>query len=146
MPFIDHVKLFTDGCSRGNPGAASIGILILDGSSNGELKRYNEAIGHMTNNRAEYRALLKGLELCAAHTRRRVTCHMDSELVCKQMNGDYRITVPELRDLCLKVKNAAQLFDSVTYVHTARTNPYMRKVDRMANEALEGRGPGAPDS
>lgn len=136
--FLDHIKLFTDGGARGNPGPGAIGILILD-NSNQELERHSECIGHTTNNRAEYRALVKGLDMCAHHTRKRVTCFMDSELVVKQMNGDYRLKNDELRKLFHEVTKCAGVFEHVTYQHVGRKNSYMKKVDRMLNDAQEGR-------
>lgn len=136
--FLDHIKLFTDGGARGNPGPGAIGILILD-DANQELGKHSECIGHTTNNRAEYRALVKGLDLCARYTRKRVTCFMDSELVVKQMNGDYRLKNDELRKLFHAVKECEQVFEKVTYQHVSRTNQFMKKVDRMLNDAQEGR-------
>lgn len=139
-PFIEHLKLFTDGGCRGNPGPGAIGILILD-SSNGnvELDNHAECIGLTTNNRAEYRALIKGLDLCAKHTRKRVTCYMDSEFVVKQMTGKYRLKNAQLRELFHEVKDRERIFEEVVYTHVKRTNQYIRKVDRALNGALEGR-------
>ena len=84
MPgYIDNVKLYTDGGCRGNPGPGAIAFRILD-ENNNELERGSECIGHTTNNRAEYHALIKGLECAAKHTRGIVRCYLDSELVIKQ--------------------------------------------------------------
>ncbi len=136
--FIDHVKLFVDGGSRGNPGPAAIGVLILDGDKNQLLLRA-QCIGIATNNQAEYHALIWGLNLCAGHTRRRVTCYSDSELVVKQMIGHYRLKNDVLLQLFQRVKQCEGAFDEVVYTHVVRTNPYIQKVDRALNEALEGR-------
>ncbi len=139
MPkFIDHVKVFVDGGSRGNPGPAAIGVLILDGDKN-VLCFCADCIGTATNNQAEYHALIWGLSLCAGHTRRRVTCYSDSELVVKQMIGHYRLKNKVLLGLFQKVKQCEGAFVEVVYQHVVRTNPYIRKVDRILNEALEGR-------
>ena len=70
------VRLFTDGGSRGNPGPGAIGLLILD-ERNNEIDSFKECIGHTTNNRAEYQALIKGLDLAARHTRDKVYCYLD---------------------------------------------------------------------
>lgn len=139
MPrFIDRVKLFTDGGCRGNPGPGAIGMIILD-VDNTELHTHAECIGNTTNNRAEYHALIKGLRLCAKYTRGRVTCYSDSELVVKQMNGDYRLKNEELLALFQKVKDLERVFTEVIYQHVNRTNQFIKKADRLLNEAYEGR-------
>ena len=136
MPkFIDAVKLFTDGGCRGNPGPGAIGIIILDGD-NTELHSHAECIGSTTNNRAEYHALIKGLRLCAKHTRGRVTCYLDSELVVRQMNGVYRLKNEELLGLFQKVKDLERVFSEVIYQHVNRTNQFIKKADRLLNEAF----------
>jgi ribonuclease HI len=137
--FIEEIKLFTDGGCRNNPGPGAIGVLILDGAGNQELFRHAECIGHTTNNRAEYRALIKGLDLCAKHTRGRVYCFVDSELIVNHMNGVWRLKNDELRELYHEVKKKEQVFREVVYQHVKRENPYMKKVDRLVNEAFEGR-------
>ena len=140
MPkYVGEVRLYTDGGSRGNPGAGAIGILITDADGN-ELERHAECIGHCTNNQAEYRALEKGLDLCAKHTRGNVTCFLDSELVVRQMNGAYRLKNNVLRQLFNKVKDRERPFQAVVFNHVKRTNPNIRQVDRLLNEAMEGHG------
>ena len=136
--FIDHIKLFVDGGCRGNPGPGAIGTLIMDGDGN-QLLLEAECIGYTTNNRAEYHALIKGLDVCARYTRRRVTVYTDCELVVKHMNGDYRLKNDALRKLFHQVKQCEQVFERVIYTHVKRTNPNIQKVDRILNEALEGR-------
>ena len=85
MPRIETVKLYSDGACEGNPGQGAIGCLVLD-ENNQELDSYSECVGYTTNNRAEYLALIKGLECAARHTRNTVHCYLDSELVVKQLN------------------------------------------------------------
>jgi len=138
MSFIENVKLFIDGGSRGNPGPGAIGVLLLDEAGN-ELFRYSRCIGHATNNAAEYQALIEGLRRCAEFTRKRVTVFTDSQLVFKQMNGEWRIKQPHLQELFLEVKHLEDFFEEVIYTHVKRTNPFMKKVDRLLNEAFEGR-------
>ena len=136
--FVDHVKCYTDGGCRGNPGPGAVGILICDASNN-ELDTYSECIGHTTNNRAEYVAVIKGLPRCAKFTRRRVTVFCDSQLVINQMNGSWRLKDETLRNLCLEIKNLERLFDAVIYTQVNRNNPFLKKADRLLNEAFEGR-------
>jgi len=134
--FIDSVKVFTDGGSRGNPGPGAIGVLILDPQNN-ELDSLASYIGHATNNQAEYRALIAGLDRAAAHTRGTVDCYLDSELVVRQLQGRYRLKNPILRDLYHEVKNKERPFDRVTYTHVKRENPNVKKVDAMLNHKMD---------
>lgn len=143
MAFINELRLYTDGGCRGNPGPGAIGILILDFQNN-ELHSHAEVIGNCTNNRAEYTALIKGLDLCAKYTRRKVYCFLDSELVVNHMNGVYRLKDDSLRELFYNVKRSEQAFAEVIYQQVPRTNNYIRKADRLLNEAFEGRFPGVP--
>lgn len=138
MATYNHICLYTDGGSKGNPGAGSIAVVICD-SNNTILYEYSECIGHSTNNQAEYKALLKGLDLCARYTRRRVTCHSDSELVINQMNGVFRLKNDELRKLCRKVLDVARMFDEVVYQHVPRGNQRITRADQLVNQAHAGR-------
>ena len=138
MPrYIDRVKLFTDGGCRGNPGAGAIGIRILD-ENNNVLDEFAECIGETTSNRAEYLALIKGLDRAARHTRGIVKCFLDSELVVKQISGIWRLKNDELRRLFFNVEEKKQAFREVTFTHVRRTNQQIKKVDRLLNRALEG--------
>ena len=134
----DRVKLFTDGGCRGNPGPGAIEYIILD-ENNNELESHVECVGETTNNRAEYLALIKGLDCAARHTRGTVYCFLDSELVIKQMSGVWRLKNDELRRLFFNVEEKKQAFREVTFTHVRRTNQQIRKVDRLLNRALEGR-------
>ena len=132
------IKLFTDGGSRGNPGPGAIGLLLLD-EHDKEIDSFKESIGHTTNNRAEYKALIKGLDLAARHTRDTVHCYLDSELVVKQMRGLWRLKDDTLRDLYHQAKNRECPFNKVTYTHVRRTDPNIKKADKLVNEALDGK-------
>ena len=134
----DVVKVFTDGGSRGNPGLGAIGVLILN-EQNMEIESYKECIGHTTNNRAEYNALIKGLDLAAKHTRNKVFCYSDSELIVKQVTGAWRIKDDELRLLYHKVKDMERAFKEVIYTSVRRTDPNIKKADKLVNDALDGK-------
>ena len=136
--FVDHVKCYTDGGCRGTPGPGASGVLICDASNN-ELDTYSECIGHTTNNRAEYIAVIKGLNRCAKFTRRRVTIFCDSQLIINHMNGVWRLKDETLRNLFLELKRLEQVFDEVIYTQVNRENPFLKKADRLLNEAFEGR-------
>ena len=134
----NHILLYTDGSSKGNPGPGAVGVLVCD-DGNRLLYEYSECIGHCTNNVAEYRALIKGLDLVARYTRRRVTAYSDSELVVKQMNGVYRLKKDHLRNLYQEVRDRERVFDSVTYQHVLRGNQRMTEADRLNKQAFTGR-------
>jgi ribonuclease HI len=126
----------TDGASRGNPGLAGAGVIIKDRRGH-QLKHIAEFLGSMTNNQAEYRALIIGLEAAAEYEPERVTVRMDSELAVKQMNGLYKVRHPEILPLFLRASELAQALPDVTFVHVPREeNP---GADRVANLAIDGR-------
>lgn len=139
MPgYIDKVKLYTDGGCRGNPGPGAIAFRILD-EDNNELDSFCGCIGETTNNRAEYHALIKGLECSAKHTRGVVNCYLDSELVIKQVTRKFRIRTAELRPFVHQVLDNMRLFNEVTFQHLRNKNPLIKKVDRLVRQALEGK-------
>lgn len=135
---LQNVKLYTDGCCKGNPGPGSIGVLIMDDVGT-ELRRLSECIGTTTNNRAEYRALIKGLDLCAEFTRGVVTCYSDSMLLVNQMGGTWRIANPQLRKLWHEAQDYERVFRQVVYQFVPRSNQFIRIVDRLANDAMDGK-------
>ena len=138
MKYVGKVNLFSDGGSKGNPGPGSIAILICC-QDNKLLHEYSECIGHCTNNQAEYKALIKGLDYCAKYTRGDVVCFSDSELIIKHMNGQYRLKNDELRSLYHDVVKNANVFKSVTYQHVPRTNQRIQRADKLVKQAHEGR-------
>ncbi|PIR89431.1 MAG: hypothetical protein COU07_00835 [Candidatus Harrisonbacteria bacterium CG10_big_fil_rev_8_21_14_0_10_40_38] len=126
--------IYTDGGARGNPGPAAIGYVI------GE-KTYGEAIGSATNNIAEYSAViaaLKKAKLLIGKDKAKKTdvkVNMDSELVVRQMNGEYKIKEPELQKLFIEIWNLKLDFKSVSFSHIPREQN--READRLVNEALD---------
>jgi len=133
---ISQVKVFSDGASRGNPGPSAIAFLILD-MDDKVLKRCSKFIGVGTNNQAEYRALISALEAAFDFTDRDVVCHLDSELVVKQLNGEYEVRNPVLKALRLEVNCIKQRFRSVSFEYVPRINVYIQQVDEMANKVLD---------
>ncbi len=127
------VVVYTDGGARGNPGPAAIGGVIKDGSK--VLEEFSAYIGEKTNNQAEYAALLAGLERATKYTDVDITCVLDSELVVKQLQGEYKVKSPELKKLVPQVRNLEERFKSVTYEHTLRAGN--QRADELVNEALD---------
>ncbi|MBI4431130.1 MAG: ribonuclease HI family protein [Candidatus Omnitrophica bacterium] len=130
--------IYTDGGARGNPGPAAIGVLICDEEGH-PIQEHSDYIGEATNNVAEYCALIAALELAKQLDLKgsKIQVCMDSELVCRQLNGEYRIKSPELRKLYQAVKEAETDFESLKYEHVPRTHPSIRRVDRLLNLKLD---------
>ncbi len=130
------VVTFTDGASRGNPGPAGIGALLLDdqGATLAEIHRY---IGITTNNEAEYRALIAALERAFEFTSENVECFMDSELVARQLSGQYKVKSEKMIELHSQVKKLAEKFGKVTFAHVRREHPQQRLADKLANRGVD---------
>ena len=123
-----EVRVNVDGGSRGNPGPAAIAAVVQDG--NGEVvEERSEAIGTATNNVAEYRALLLGIERAAALGARRL------ELIVRQVNGEYKVKDEALRELHRQVRKALEGFDEWSIRHVRRDDN--AEADRLVNEELD---------
>lgn len=129
--------LHTDGGARGNPGPAGAGIVLRDpsGSTVCAGGRY---LGEVTNNVAEYEALIWGLETAASQGVRRLIVNADSELVVKQMKGQYRVKHPGLRPLYEKACSASSKIGHVEFVHVRREQN--KDADELANRAMDVKG------
>lgn len=130
------IIIYTDGGSRGNPGDAAIGVVVGD-------KQYGEYIGKATNNIAEYSAVLFALKKakqlfgkdeCADAE---IEIRADSELVVKQMNGEYKIKEEELQKLFIEIWNLKTEFKKVSFFHIPREEN--TRADSMVNKALDER-------
>ncbi|HLE45451.1 MAG TPA: ribonuclease HI family protein [Thermoplasmata archaeon] len=130
------LTVYTDGGARGNPGPAAIGVVVADARDR-PLREHGEFLGDATNNEAEYRALIKGLEIAAGFTRGPVTCVSDSELVTRQMRGEYRVREPRLVPLHEEARVRARAFESVEFRSRPRLTGRLRRADELVNEALD---------
>lgn len=135
---LKKVSVYTDGGSRGNPGPAAIGILIYSPAGR-RLKDHREFIGRATNNQAEYRAVLKALELAGEFTSGRVSCHSDSQLLVNQLSGRFKIRNKGIKEILAMVRKAEKAFEGVGYTHLPRGNPKIRLADALVNRALDER-------
>ena len=131
-------RLYTDGGARGNPGPAAFGY-VLEAEDGTVLAAHGEAIGVATNNVAEYRGLVAGLERAAELQIEEVEVVSDSELLVKQMNGDYRVKNEALRQLSLEAARLARRLEKVSY--TAVRREHNELADRLVNEALDAEEP-----
>lgn len=132
----DALIIYSDGGARGNPGPAAIGYVV-----NG--KGYGEYIGETTNNVAEYKALIAGLKKGIAllgktkASETTVHCYLDSELLVKQLNGEYKVKDATLRLLFMEAWNLKQDYKSVSFTHIPRERN--KEADKMVNYALDNR-------
>lgn len=124
-----------DGGSRGNPGPGAGAYVLLDDTGR-EVEARGEPLGIVTNNVAEYRALIAGLAAAARHEVRRLRVCMDSELVVRQMTGEYRVKHPGLKPLHLAAKQAALRIERVKFVAVRREENV--RADALVNETLDG--------
>lgn len=130
----ERLILRTDGASRGNPGHAAAGVVIerTDGTVRATGKLY---LGMMTNNQAEYRALILGLQSVARYTPAAVRVYLDSELVVRQMTGQYRVRDEALRPLYDEARRLAAALPAVSFIHVPRGKNTL--ADKLANQALD---------
>lgn len=124
-----------DGGARGNPGPAAIAA-VVQGPGGEVLEEHGERIGHATNNVAEYKALLLGIKLAAARRAGELELIGDSELVVKQVKGEYKVKDANMRKLHAEVKAALRSFDRWSIRHVRREQN--AEADRLVNEALDG--------
>lgn len=130
-----RVTVHVDGGSRGNPGPAAIGVVIT-GEDGAVLAELGERIGVATNNVAEYRAVLRGVQRAGELGARCVEIVNDSELVAKQLTGAYKVKHPAMRPLHLEALEALRAFDAWTIRSVPRAEN--ADADRLVNEALDG--------
>lgn len=132
------LEVWTDGASRGNPGPASVGIVFgLKGG--GLVARHAEKIGIATNNVAEYRAVLRALELAAGWGAKRISLQLDSELVARQISGQYRVKSQDLLPFYRQVMDLIRELDGFAVKHIRRERNTL--ADVLANLALDGQLP-----
>ena len=132
--------IYTDGGSRGNPGPAALGVVFVDASGK-VIKEYGKALGRKTNNEAEYEAVLFALQKVRALFGREklglmhIEMRMDSQLVAKQLTGEYKIEEEHLWPLFMKIWNTRMDFPNITFCHVPREEN--RRADAMVNQALD---------
>ncbi len=139
---MEKIIVYTDGGARGNPGPAAIGVHIVDDSGQ-VVKEAKETIGNSTNNFAEYYGVLRGLQLLKELYGKKtkdmeIELRMDSELVKKQLNGEYQIKEPGLVPMFMEIHNLRVAnFSNLTLTHIKRS--LNKEADRLVNEALDGK-------
>ncbi len=128
-----NATLFTDGGARGNPGPSGIGyVLAIKGK---EKIFHGEYIGETTNNQAEYKALLAGLRRAIQEKVQELECFLDSELVVKQVRGEYRVKNAELKPLVAQVSDLKKKFQKISFGHVRREKN--EEADLLVNQAID---------
>lgn len=134
MPATRSCEVFIDGASRGNPGPSGIGAVFYDGSTT-PVKQLSQPLGHTTNNVAEYLACIYALQAVLQDGYSAVTVKTDSELLVRQLSGQYRVRDPLLRLFHDVVVHLIQGFDRCDVTHVPRTQN--RLADRLAGQAAD---------
>jgi ribonuclease HI len=136
----NEIIIHSDGGSRVNPGPAAIGVVIEKGS---KIKKYGECIGKKTNNEAEYEALIFGLKKTRQLVGKKeakkasVKCFVDSELVVKQLNHEYKLKDERIQKYFIEIWNLMLDFNVVSFRHVRRE--LNKQADAMVNEALDAK-------
>lgn len=126
--------LYVDGASRGNPGEASVGC-SLQNEKNEEIGKVSKKIGIQTNNVAEYEALLCGLDLALDNNVSNVVVRSDSQLMVRQILGEYKVKEPHLKKMWEKAKTVIEKFKQFKIEHVRRE--LNKRADALANQALD---------
>jgi ribonuclease HI len=133
---LKRLIFYSDGGARGNPGPAAIAYLVV--TEMGEVIKADSCfIGIHTNNQAEYFALIAALEFAKTIKIEDAVCHLDSELVAKQLKGEYRVKNIELQKLWRKAQELKSCFKKINFINVPRTNAFIQRADALVNETLD---------
>lgn len=134
---VASIDLYCDGACPGNPGPGAIGVVIVDHASGTVLFQDGKTIGRATNNVAEYKAIMWGLEFAhRPYGASTVRVHSDSQVVIRQLSHEYKVNNENLQGLLEEVEILAESFDRVFYKEVPREHPMIRIADQEANKAL----------
>ena len=136
----EQITIFTDGASRGNPGPAAIAY-VIQRSGQPDIA-HGETIGIATNNFAEYTAMIRALAEARGIGAKTIRLHSDSELMVRQLRGEYRVKNPDIQLLHDEAHSLIRHFKKVDFIHVRRE--MNSQADRLCNDALDGRRPTAP--
>lgn len=128
------ISIFSDGGARGNPGPAGVGAVLYNEEKE-RIAEVSKYLGVATNNQAEYKALIFALEEALRLGVEKIEAFLDSELVVKQLNREYKVKNKDLAPLFLEVYNLSQKFKEIKFVHIPREKN--SEADKLANEAMD---------
>lgn len=134
MTQTEELVIYSDGASRGNPGEGGAGAVLEDGKGK-EITTLQRYLGLVTNNVAEYQALLIALEAAKEYHAKRIRIFLDSELVVKQLNGEYKVKNTNLKPLFDLIKSVLSKFESFEITHIPRDKN--KRADALANAAID---------
>lgn len=129
------IRIFSDGGARGNPGPAAMGGVLVDAATGTVLDEFGLYLGEMTNNQAEYRALIEALKRAEKLGVGSVECCLDSELIVEQMSGRYKVKNQGLKPLFQEAQRLTSQFRAITFHHIPREQN--KRADRLVNQALD---------
>jgi ribonuclease HI len=130
-----QLDVYSDGGARGNPGPAACAYVILVEKQ--VLKTDSRFLGVKTNNQAEYEALIAALQFASTLNVESIICHLDSELVKKQLTGEYSVKNAELKIYWQKTRKLICEFKKISFIHVPRTNQWIEKADALVNKTLD---------
>ena len=130
------MSIYSDGGARGNPGPAAIAFIVSNGKGE-TVKADSSFIGVHTNNQAEYKALLMALKFASDIKAQEIVCYLDSELVVKQLTGEYTVKNHELKQLWQSVQEIKKCFLKISFVNVPRSNSQIQKADELVNKTLD---------
>jgi ribonuclease HI len=130
----DYLVAHIDGGARGNPGPAGYGVVLEDASGR-KIEQLSRFLGHATNNVAEYSGLIAALEYAAGHRLKALKVLSDSELLVRQINGDYKVRAPGLQELYARARKLIRELDWFAIEHIRREGN--SEADRLANLAMD---------
>ncbi|MFH1369321.1 MAG: ribonuclease HI family protein [Elusimicrobiota bacterium] len=128
-----QIDIYIDGGARGNPGPAGTGVVILDDKGQ-KIDEFKEYIGHATNNTAEYRALISGLQLAKKYIPCSINVFTDSELIYRQMTGSYKVKNENLKEYFITAHQMLSSFEKVDFKHVPREQNKL--ADKLVNQAI----------
>jgi ribonuclease HI len=134
---MQKVYVYTDGGSRGNPGPGAIAVVILDAEKN-IIAEHKEFIGETTNNKAEYKAMVKAFEMAVKLKASELVCFSDSQLLVNQLKGEWKVRDDTLKPMFKSIKEMEKSFQKVTFNHIRRCSDRFSKLaDELVNESLD---------
>lgn len=135
----DVLQIYTDGAARGNPGPGACAFIFVKGET--IIYRDSKYLGTVTNNKAEYNAVIEALKKAVEYTRWNVRVYSDSTLIINQINGEWRIKKGHLKKLYDEVMQHKGRFDKVEFFWVGRTNGFLEEADKLCNRCLNKNSP-----
>lgn len=129
------LKIFSDGGSRGNPGPSAYAVVVTENDK--VIHEHSEYLGIHTNNYAEYRGLIAGIAKAVQLGAKEAEFVMDSQLVIRQMTGQYQVKSPDMKELYLDAKNLASMIPKTKFTNVRRSELLIPRADALLNEEMD---------